>query len=238
MKKSISLEKIYDLLMAAYGPQGWWPLASKAGAIHYDREGYHKGDYTLNAKAEEKFEIVMGAVLTQNTSWFNVQRTLQNLARHGCTLPEQILMTDERSLAELIRSSGYYNEKAKKLRCVASAFLAHNWLEKGARPQRQDLLDIWGVGEETADSILVYAFGICSFVVDTYTRRLLVRLGMIEERAKYADIQQLFEKQIRSEYPLYNEYHALLVEHAKIHCRKKPLCTNCPLTSFCSYPRD
>jgi len=233
VNKINGLRKIYDLLFAYYGPQGWWPLESRAKTGNYDAGGYHKTDYTVPHSAQQKFEVILGAVLTQNTAWTNVSRALHALLRARCTLPEHILDLAEKKLADLVRPSGYYNQKAKKLKHIATAFTEQCWLCDGTAPSRSQLLALWGVGEETADSILLYAFGRCFFVVDAYTRRLLTRMGVVEQKANYTIIQNLFHKQIKSRYSLYNEFHALIVQHAKIHCRKKPLCTGCPLARVC-----
>jgi endonuclease-3 related protein len=232
-KESVDLLKIYELLFSYYGPQGWWPLTSRAHTDGYDGGGYHKSDYKIPQSDEEKFEIIMGAVLTQNTAWTNVSRALKLLFAKRCTLPEHILNMSEDKLADLIRSSGYYNQKAKKLKRIAAVFHEAGWLRDGNTPLREDLLALWGVGEETADSILLYAFGSCLFVVDAYTKRLFQRLGLAKQNATYAEVQSIFHKQLKSRYSLYNEYHALIVQHAKIHCRKKPVCTGCPLAPLC-----
>jgi endonuclease-3 related protein len=233
MKDNRSLSKIYKLLLDHYGPQGWWPLTSKAHATGYDSGGYHKGDYTVPAAAREKFEVILGAVLTQNTAWTNVRRALDSLEKKHCTLPEHVLKLPLHKLAKFIRSSGYYNQKAKKLKQIAEYFSTQSWLRDGKIPLRQDLLALWGVGEETADSILLYAFGCCSFVVDAYTKRLLSRVGIIDHNTTYRLIQDLFHEQLECTYQIYNEYHALIVQHAKVHCRKKPLCEGCPLAKIC-----
>lgn len=234
-KESVDLNHVYKLLFAYYGPQGWWPLTRKTDTKNYDHGGYHKADYTVPVSAQEKFEVVLGAVLTQNTSWINVSKALAVLIKERCTLPEHILSLSEKRLADLIRSSGYYNQKAKKLKRLAAAFIEARWLNDGAAPTRNNLLDIWGVGEETADSILLYAFGTCSFVIDAYTKRLLARLGLAEPNSAYAEVQSMFHKQLKRRYSLYNEYHALIVQHAKVHCRKKPVCGGCPLAKICFY---
>jgi endonuclease-3 related protein len=140
---------------------------------------------------------------------------------------------DRRRLAALIRPSGYYNQKEQKLRSLAALFSeAPSFC---APPQRDLLLATWGVGEETADSILLYAFGVPGFVVDAYTRRLLTRLGLLSGREGYGEIQGLFHAGLPASAGLFNEYHALIVEHAKVRCRATPLCGGCPV-SFCPFP--
>jgi endonuclease-3 related protein len=220
---------LYDLLMETYGPQGWWPLPFRAGAKGFDVRGYHPGDYRQPRSARGRLEIIMGAVLTQNTSWTNAEAALHNLAGAGVNSPSTLFSLNPARLARLIRPSGYYNQKARKLRAFAPLLPD---ITSGAPPSRGALLSVWGVGEETADSILLYAFRLSFFVVDAYTRRLLLRLGRIHGKEKYADIQAMFHSALPADHTLFNEYHALIVEHAKKHCRSKPVCTGCPV-SFC-----
>jgi endonuclease-3 related protein len=236
--KTGELREIYGLLYHAYGPQGWWPLAGRAGTTGHDSGGYHKGDYRLPRLRRDKFEIMAGALLTQNTAWTNVSKALEKLRRAGLVLPERILDFDETKLAQLIRSSGYYNQKARKLKSLSAACDSHNWLSGRKPPGRKELLTVWGVGEETADSILLYVFGVCIFVVDAYTKRLLLRLGLIAPRAGYGHVQSLFHAQLEKRYELYNEYHALIVEHAKQHCRTNPVCEGCVLARICAYASE
>ncbi|MEJ2664889.1 MAG: hypothetical protein P8107_12765 [Spirochaetia bacterium] len=235
--KSIDPDNVYRLLYNEYGPQGWWPIVGRAGTRGYDSGGYHKGDYRLPRKPDEMFEIMTGAVLTQNTAWTNVHRALVILAQEKYLHVGRIMEMDEGKLAELVRSSGYYNQKAKKLKYLAAACLENNWLKNGAVPRRQDLLSVWGVGEETADSILLYVFGSCVFVVDAYGKRLFYRLGITPKNTGYHALQQLFHTRLEKRRELYNEYHALIVEHAKQHCRTKPRCEGCVLADYCPYCR-
>jgi endonuclease III related protein len=222
----ISLTALHDLLLEAYGPQGWWPLPGRAGRRGFDSRGYHRGDYSQPRSARGRFEIVTGAILTQNTAWRNVETALARLRAAGIRLPADVRSCRPARLAGLIRASGYYNQKAKKLKQAAELFGAAG----GARtPSREMLLSQWGIGPETADSILLYAFHRPLFVVDAYTRRILSRIGLITGRESYAQIQGLFHQSLPARHELFNEFHALLVEHAKRHCRTAPVCTGCPV---------
>ncbi len=230
------LPRLYEILLKAYGPQGWWPLPSRAGARGFDDRGYHPGDYRPPRSPAGRFEIIMGAVLTQNTAWKNAEMALRRLQGAGVRLPPDVLGRDRRRLAELIRSSGYFNQKERKLRGLARMFHAPGALSLSAPPARDLLLAAWGIGEETADSILLYAFGVSSFVVDAYTRRLLGRLGFLSGNELYGEIQRLFHDALPLRPGLFNEYHALIVEHAKTRCRVKPLCGGCPVRFCPSHP--
>jgi endonuclease-3 related protein len=171
----------------------------------------------------------MGAVLTQNTAWTNASAALTALRRAGVRLPAGLLALPRERLARLIRSSRYFNQKARKLRSIAAFFSGRGALAGSAAPARDALLSEWGIGPETADSILLYAFQVPVFVVDAYTRRILARIGLIRGRETYDDIQDLFHASIGPRAPLYNEYHALIVEHAKVHCTTRPECASCPV---------
>ena len=221
------VSRLYEVLLSAYGPQGWWPSAWNAGRSGFDVRGYHPGDYHFPRAAAQRLEIAVGAVLTQNTAWTNVEKAMERLKEAGVTSARAIRGTPLRRLSSLIKASGYYNQKAKKLKALAGLLAGH----RGA-PSRDALLSVWGVGEETADSILLYAYGRPLFVVDAYTRRLLERLGTLCGGERYGEIQRIFHDTLPVRHELYNEYHALIVEHAKRRCRTKPLCAGCPVT-FC-----
>ena len=200
--------------MKSYGPQGWWPLLdvkgtnpTKTGSI----QGYHPGDYSYPKDDRQKFEICIGAILTQNTSWPNVEKALLNLDKIDAIDPKRIMKLDDKTITEAIRPAGYFNQKAKKLRIFSEYYLNL----RGRTPARDDLLDVWGIGPETADSILLYAYKEPQFVVDTYTRRILKSIGIIDDKSSYDDIKTLFEREIEKKYEIYQEFHALLVEHAK-----------------------
>jgi endonuclease III related protein len=230
------IEALYAQLLSAYGPQGWWPLPSKAGVSGFDAGGYHPGAYGQPRTAEDRFEMVMGAILTQSSAWRNAEKALVRLREAGIRLPAHIRACPQGRLARLIRSSGYYNQKARKLKAVAALFHSERSPSAGAAPAREKLLSCWGIGPETADSILLYAFRVPIFVVDAYTRRLLGRTGIVEgvPQPGYDDVQRIFLEALPRTHQLFNEYHALIVEHAKQHCRAKPLCDGCPVI-VCRY---
>ncbi len=171
----------------------------------------------------------MGAVLTQNTAWTNAAAALASLHDAGIRLPADIMAVAPRRLAALIRSSGYFNQKARKLRAIAVLFSRPGSLDSDAAPNRETLLGQWGIGPETADSILLYAFHVPVFVVDAYTRRALTRIGMIEGGESDAGIQAVFHDSLDRDAAVYNEYHALFVAHAKQFCRARPECAACPV---------
>ena len=175
------------------------------------------------------FEIAVGAVLTQNTRWENVERSLERLAEANLTSPEAILEADGR-LEEAIRPSGFYRRKTATLRRLAAL-----WVRSGARiPPRGELIDVAGVGPETADAISLYAAGRAEFVADAYARRLVVRLGLERpERVTYSKIKARFERELRRDPALYRAFHALIVQHGKRFCRKRPHCPGCPLSDQC-----
>lgn len=197
----------YKTLLKAYGEQNWWPTITK----------------------NKKFEVILGSILTQNTSWKQAEKAIINLKNNDLISKEAIKKVSLRRLASLIKPSGYFNQKAKRIKAVS------NFLEKNKNPTRDQLLEVNGIGPETADSMLLYAFNQPYFVIDAYTKRTMQRLGYKEEG--YGELQSLFQNNLPSDYEIYNEFHALFVEHAKTYCRKKPLCQKCPLNSKCGYTR-
>lgn len=211
---SKTLLELYQRLHERYGPQHWWP-------------------------GESRFEVIIGAILTQGTSWTNVERALSNLKASGCFSPQQLWQIPEAELATLLKPSGFFNAKARKLK----AFINHLWdhydgdleelLAKEVSGLRAELLSIHGIGEETADDIILYAAAKPSFVIDSYTRRILKRLGLAPARETYKEYQGLFHRGLPLDAPIYNEYHALLDRHAKETCRKQPLCGGCCLRHLC-----
>lgn len=230
------VRKIFNCLFDSYGPQGWWPLTElhEAGGINPTKigsiQGYHPGDYTYPQTRDQQFEIICGALLTQNTSWIQVEKALFNLRNLNALNPEGILSIDPEVLKEAIKPAGYFNQKAVRLKVLVLWFKG---LE-GGTPLREDLLSLKGVGPETADSILLYAFKQPSFVVDSYTRRIVTNLGLVDEKASYSEIKSLFEENIPRDLDIYQEYHALLVEHAKRYYQKKGNYTKCPLLRIIS----
>jgi len=235
--RSSFLLSVHRRLLAAYGPQGWWPLPSMAGKRGFDPRGYHPGSFEWPRSVRGRFEIIVGAILTQNTAWTNVEIALKRLQASGLDRPDRMLRASLRRLASHIRSSGYFNQKAKKLRIAAKAFSGPGALDLRAAPSREDLLALWGIGNETADSILLYAFARPVFVVDAYTRRIFTRLGALAGGESYDEIQGAFHRGLARRADLYNEMHALIVEHAKQHCRSRPACPGCPLSRSCAYFR-
>jgi endonuclease III related protein len=202
------LQDIYRRLLGAFGPQHWWP-----------------GDTPL--------EIAVGAILTQNTAWSNVEKAITVLKSRRLLSLKRLVRLSPAALAPLIRSAGFYNVKAARL----AEFL--HWLEAcggfaglrriPTRALRPMLLECNGVGPETADSILLYALGRPVFVVDAYTRRILSRYGLIAGGEPYEDLRLMFESSLPRNSKVYNEYHALLVRLAKENCRSRPACDSCPL---------
>ncbi|MEK6544791.1 MAG: hypothetical protein AABZ44_10190, partial [Elusimicrobiota bacterium] len=219
-------------LLKAFGPQGWWPLKCK----------YHPGRYP-RLKKQEAFEIGIGAILTQNTAWTNVERAIKALHAAHAFEPTHLLALPQNKLMVLIRPTGYFKQKAKKLRIFAEyveSLPGHDLraLKRSSLEQnRKDLLGLWGIGRETADSILLYALDMEIFVVDAYARRISGRLGILQHSdGDYDVIRKYFEKGIPASSVTFQEYHALIVELAKRHCLKSsPRCNTCPLLSDCGF---
>jgi endonuclease-3 related protein len=204
------LALMYKKLYAAFGPQYWWP-------------------------GETPFEVAVGAILTQNTNWANVEKAIANLKKNGVLRPKALHNMTHARLASLIRPAGYFNIKAKRLKNYIS-FLINEY--QGSMPRmakedlrsiRKKLLSVNGIGPETADSIILYALGKPVFVIDAYTKRVLSRHNILDPNASYDVFQGLFHSKLRENICLYNEYHALFVRLAKENCRTKPLCAGCPL---------
>lgn len=211
-----ALRDLYDALRAIYGEQPWWP-------------------------AESAFEVVVGAVLTQNTAWSNVEKAIDRLKAADLMSLPALLDCSHDVLAETIRPSGYYNIKAKRLRNLCAFLAQAGGLDafSGCKPagQREALLGVNGVGPETADDILLYALQQPVFVIDTYTRRLLQRYGLADGRESYEELRAAFEQVLDRDVHLFQQYHALIVMHAKAVCRKVPLCQQCALAADCSTGR-
>lgn len=219
------LIEIYKTLLEAYGYQGWWPLFNGKT----DKIEYHPRDYNYPKNDAQRFEICLGAILAQNTSWKNSEKALENLIKYNLLNKEKLKQIETKKLAELIKSSGYNNQKAKKIK----EFI--KFIDPKKEITRENLLNIWGIGKETADSILLYACKNPVFVIDSYTKRIFSRLGFCKESINYDELQRLFHKNLENNHKLFNEFHALIVEHAKRFCRKKPLCNNCPIKTNCEY---
>ncbi len=206
-----ALQQMYDRMLTQLGPQHWWP-------------------------AETPFEVMVGAMLTQNTNWKNVTRAIDNLKEANLLSLPALIELPTALLAEYIRPAGYYNIKAGRLKNLLNWIVEHHGTDLGAfldQPVavfREQLLSIKGIGRETADSILLYAANLPIFVVDTYTHRILVRHHLIDEDCDYEAIQELFMDHLPNEPQLYNEFHALLVKVGNLYCKKKnPNCAACPL---------
>ena len=230
-----SPQAVYRRLLGSYGPQGWWPVTPRRGLSPVYRPG-RKDALT----ARERTEVCVGAILTQNTSWANVERALNALHREGLWDLRGLLSLPERRLQSLVRPSGYFRQKAKKLKAFAREASRRGgldvWLAGPARDLRGELLAVWGVGPETADSILLYAAGRPVFVVDAYTLRIGRRLGWFGS-PDYSGAQRFFKDNLPVSTSTYKEFHALLVALAKFHCRSAPLCRGCPLLEVCPHGR-
>jgi endonuclease-3 related protein len=211
----LPLIELYERLFDYYGPQGWWPVDI---------------DYHLKHGTDPREEIVIGAVLTQNTAWKNVERALENLKRRSALSFKGIMELSTKKLENLIKPSGYYRQKAIRLKEVCGALSP---VSKVETISREELLRIRGVGRETADAILLYAGSRLFFVIDAYTKRLIHRLYGVN--GNYEELRKLFEDSLPRELNLYKEFHALIDRHAKVYCRKSPLCDKCFLKSICSY---
>ncbi len=212
---------IHDTLLDHFGPQHWWP-------------------------GETPFEVMVGAVLTQNTAWTNVERAIAALKTHNALSATALLGLPDAELAALIRPAGYFNVKTRRLKALCQ-FLSDRGVAdqpqqlaaQATLPElRKALLAVHGIGEETADSILLYALNLPSFVVDAYTRRSFTRLGLLSGDESYATIQARFQTELPIDRALFNEFHALIVALAKHHCRPRPQCEACPLSKDCSYAKS
>jgi endonuclease-3 related protein len=215
----MSFLKVHDMLFAAYGPQHWWP-------------------------AHTPFEVMVGAVLTQNTAWSNVEKAIANLHTANALDAEVILHAPLRRVAAWIRPAGYFNVKAKRLRNLCTWYVERGGEKKLRRMAsaalRHELLAINGVGPETADDILLYAFNRPIFVIVAYTRRIFARLRLVEGNEPYDGIRQHIEQRLQAEargkrqmVALFNEYHALIVRHGKDMCKPRPRCELCCLAARC-----
>jgi endonuclease III related protein len=208
------LDEYYNALFTAFGQQHWWP-------------------------GKTTFEVIVGAILTQNTSWTNVERAISNLRHAGLLSPLAIEKAPIRRLERLVRSSGYFRQKARKLKSFSEFLRAQyggslkRMFENPTIVLREKLLGVFGIGPETADSILLYAGEHPVFVVDAYTRRMLSRHGWTQDKAKYDDVRWMFERQFPGDVKRFNEFHALIVNTGKTFCRTHdPLCGECPLGRY------
>lgn len=217
MSKKNHYQRIYDILNLHYGPQYWWP-------------------------ADTPFEVMIGAVLVQNTAWKNASAAISRLREAGLMTPSVIheISTDE--LAGYIVSSGYFNIKAMRLQALCQWLVEKNDIDKlkklPLKTLRRELLGIHGIGPETADDILLYALDKAVFVIDAYTRRLFSRLGLLQHDDSYEDLRRCFEQALDEDVEVFKQYHALIVAHAKDICRKQPLCERCCLAEQCVGRQD
>jgi endonuclease-3 related protein len=225
--------KIYQKLYDLYDAQGWWPLINyngvnlnKIGAIR----GYHPKNYDLPQKRNDIYEILLGAILTQNTSWLQAEKALFNLNELNAIDPQKLLQLNDEVLKSMIKCAGFLNQKSIYLREITKFFIELN----GKIPTRKELLTVKGVGNETADSILLYAYKQPEFVVDTYTKRIFIHLGLVNENIKYMELKEFFESNLPKDVAVYQEYHALIVEHAKRYYGKNPYGVNDPLIELIS----
>jgi endonuclease-3 related protein len=209
-----SLVRIYALLRARFGPSGWWP-------------------------GESAFEVCLGAILTQNTAWTNVERALSAIRSGGLLSHRALHALPDAAIAELIRPSGTFQVKTRRVRAfldfVESSFggVVERMRSEPVERLRPALLAIHGIGPETADCIVLYAAGHPSFVVDAYTRRVFGRLGWLAGGESYDEVQRMFHRALPADAALFNDYHAQVVRLAKESCRKRPLCASCPLEAVC-----
>ncbi|WP_457624378.1 endonuclease [Persephonella sp.] len=202
--------RIYRELLDSFGYQNWWP-------VHRDTDRF--------------LEVSVGAILTQNTNWSNVEKAIENLLKENALNWETLLNIDIQELKHLIKPAGFYNQKAVYIK----NFVKNTYKKPKRALTREFLLSIKGIGEETADSILLYGLDRLHFVVDAYTRRIFHRAGIIDsEKTSYRKLQNLIEESIPRDLTVYKEYHALIVELAKRHCRKKPVCDGCPIRNLCN----
>ena len=214
--ESIDFTGIYQQLFRYYGPQDWWP-------------------------ANHAFEVIVGAILTQNTAWRNVEIALSNLSKQDLLTWQSLLKKSAEELQAIIRPAGSYRRKAACILAICDWLEGRQGLEE-IKPYdsieiRRMLLNIKGIGPETADAILLYAFDKPAFVIDKYTHRIVCRLAANTQVFNYHDLQAGFVNKLEENVVLYQEYHALIVEHAKVHCKKTPVCLSCPINQSCSYYR-
>ncbi|MDH7507411.1 MAG: endonuclease [Candidatus Thermoplasmatota archaeon] len=229
----ITPQKLYQNFLKKFGKPKWWPVDKK----------YHE-----KTGSDPRFEIIIGAILTQNTNWPNVEKALDNLKREKMLDIKKISQIDIKYLKKLIKPSGFFNQKAKRIKNI-SLYLKNNYngyldnfFKKDLKEIRKELLSLNGIGPETADSILLYAGNLPIFVVDSYTKRICERLA-INIKQNYEDIQDYFQKNLIKTYNpdeiimVYNQLHALIVNFAKKYCKKKPDCFECFLKKHCIYAK-
>lgn len=208
----MTFAQVYKKLLKHYGQQHWWP-------------------------ADSPFEVMVGAILTQNTAWTNVERAITNLKSHSCLTPQGILNAPISDLVQWLKPSGYFNVKAQRLRNYCQWYVDAGEFSQLSRMDtgtlRSQLLAVNGIGPETADDVLLYAFARPVFVIDAYTRRIFSRLRLITDDGSYEVLRRQFETDLKTNVVMFNEYHALIVRHAKEACKKRPECSECCLAMIC-----
>ena len=225
---------VYKILLEEFGQQNWWPID----------KGHHK-----KHGSDQRFEVIVGAILTQNTAWSNVEKALVNLKSKNMLEIKKISDIEIVTLQNLIKPSGFFNQKSRRLKNLAS-YLRDNYnddldifFDRNLYDIREEFLSLNGIGPETADSILLYAGNLPIFVVDAYTKRICKRLPLKTE-VSYDEIQHYFEEELSKKYSkdeitqIYNELHALIVVLAKNYCKKKPACDKCPLKKYCEFKKQ
>ena len=227
-------QKLYNLLFTEFGNLNWWPVDEK----YHEKNG-----------SDPRFEVILGAILTQNTAWSNVEKAINNLKNNNMLDLEKIVKIDIAILQEMIKPSGFFNQKANRLKIISSYFYENyqsnldSFFDKNINDCREELLGINGIGPETADSILLYAGNKPIFVVDAYTKRICERLPL-DTSCSYDEIQLFFQNDLSKNFEqsdliqIYNELHALIVIFVKDYCKKKPLCDSCPINSNCRFYND
>lgn len=225
------IRSAYTRLLSFHGPQGWWPIIDAS----IPRSEYHVG---APRNGRDFFEISIGAILTQNIAWKNVDTALSALKTRGILDPASLRRMRLRALAGIIRPTGYYNQKAIKIKNFMAWYRRYEFDYRRLQDLdtaflRTELLDVNGIGPETADSILLYGLGRGIFVVDAYTRRIFTRLGVLSGNEGYHEIQEIFHRRFHGTAQECNEYHALIVAHGKDYCKKRPRCDTCCLSRMC-----
>jgi endonuclease-3 related protein len=213
--KSKTVKNIYQTLLKHYGPQHWWP-------------------------GDTPFEVMVGAILTQRTSWRNVEQAIKNLKKAGLMTADSIAGSSVDKIRSLVRPSGFYNVKAERLFSLAR-YLNENYdspediFKNDIQDVREELLGLRGIGKETADSMILYAGNNPIFVVDAYTKRMCERLDIPVKSLDYDDLQSYFQEAMPKDANIYKEFHALIVIHGKEMCKTRPVCKGCPLQSICCF---
>jgi endonuclease-3 related protein len=228
---NIDPKSLYKILLRHYGKLNWWPT-----------------DYNYHKKtgSDPRFEVIVGAMLTQNAAWNNVEKALDNLKKNILLDIKKISQIDIKLLQKMVKPTGFFNQKAERVKYIAN-YLEEKYsgdldsfFNRNLKNLRGELLEINGIGPETADSILLYAGDKPIFVVDAYTKRICKRLP-IDVNLRYDEIQDFFQKNLSKKYKkneiskIYNELHALIVNHGKNYCKSNPKCKNCPLQNYCMY---